>query len=148
LGRWRSAGRVGYAEEAFRWGGVQQRHGSGCASSSEACCGLRADASMGFSTEPADITAEPIQEASMVPIPIEKALLSLVRAFNEHDLDAIMAHFAEDAALEMPRDPDSWGHRFVGKANVREGLASHIHSLGSFARFDLCQSRSPRHQTA
>jgi ketosteroid isomerase-like protein len=45
-------------------------------------------------------------------------------AFNRHDLDAIMAHFAEDAVLEMPRGPDPWGSRMVGKAAVREGLAA------------------------
>ena len=45
-------------------------------------------------------------------------------AFNRHDLDAIMAYFAEDATLEMPRGPDPWGRRFVGKAAVREGLAA------------------------
>jgi ketosteroid isomerase-like protein len=45
-------------------------------------------------------------------------------AFNRHDLDAIMAFFAEDATLDMPRGPDPWGSRMVGKAAVREGLAA------------------------
>ncbi len=45
-------------------------------------------------------------------------------AFNRHDLDAIMAYFAEDAVLEMPRGADPWGSRYVGKAAVREGLAA------------------------
>jgi ketosteroid isomerase-like protein len=53
---------------------------------------------------------------------IGKALLSLVEAFSRRDLDAVMSHFAEDAVLEMPRGPDPWGRRFVGKAEVREGL--------------------------
>ena len=44
-------------------------------------------------------------------------------AFNRHDLDAIMAFFTEDAVLEMPRGPEPWGSRSVGKAAVREGLA-------------------------
>jgi ketosteroid isomerase-like protein len=44
-------------------------------------------------------------------------------AFNRHDLDAIMAYFAEDAVMEMPRGADPWGSRYVGKAAVREGLA-------------------------
>lgn len=44
-------------------------------------------------------------------------------AFNRHDLDGIMAFFADDAVFESPRGPDVWGTRFVGKAAVREGLA-------------------------
>jgi ketosteroid isomerase-like protein len=65
----------------------------------------------------------------MAPMPIERILLSLVKAFNEHDLDAIMGRFAEDAVLEMPRGPDAWGRRFVGKANVREGLAGRFKGM-------------------
>ena len=49
-------------------------------------------------------------------------LKALVDAFNAHDLDRIMSHFADDAVLEMPRGPEPWGRRFVGKAAVREGL--------------------------
>jgi len=45
-------------------------------------------------------------------------------AFNRHDLDAIMAFFAEDATLDMPRGTEPWGTRLVGKAAVREGLAA------------------------
>ena len=51
---------------------------------------------------------------------ILKALVSLTDAFNAHDLDRIMSHFAEDAVLEMPRGRDPWGTRFVGKTAVRE----------------------------
>ena len=45
-------------------------------------------------------------------------------AFNRHDLDAIMAFFAEDATLDTPRGAAPWGTRHVGKAAVREGLAA------------------------
>jgi ketosteroid isomerase-like protein len=48
----------------------------------------------------------------------------VLTAFNRHDLDAIMTYFAEDAVMEMPRGSDPWGTRYVGKAAVREGLAS------------------------
>ncbi len=51
-------------------------------------------------------------------------LEQILDAFNRHDLDAIMAFFAEDAILETPRGTDPWGSRFVGKAAVREGLAA------------------------
>lgn len=52
-----------------------------------------------------------------------ESLQDVLDAFNRHDLDAIMAHFAEDAVFESPRGADPWGTRFVGKAAVREGLA-------------------------
>jgi len=60
---------------------------------------------------------------------ILKALVSLADGFNAHDLDRIMSHFAEDAVLEMPRGPEPWGARFVGKAAIREGLAGRFKGL-------------------
>ncbi len=56
-------------------------------------------------------------------------LKRILAAFNHHDLDAIMAFFADDCVLEMPRGPHPWGRRFVGKAQVREGLASRFAGL-------------------
>ena len=53
-----------------------------------------------------------------------EALQHVLEAFNRHDLDAIMAHFADDAVLEIPRGPHPWGTRLEGRAAVREGLAS------------------------
>ena len=57
------------------------------------------------------------------PVTVER-MQEVLAAFNSHDLDAIMACFAEDAVLEMPRGPDPWGSRCVGKAAVRDGLAA------------------------
>ena len=37
-------------------------------------------------------------------------LKQLCDAFNEHSLDKIMAHFADDCVLEMPRGNQPWGH--------------------------------------
>jgi ketosteroid isomerase-like protein len=48
---------------------------------------------------------------------------------NAHDLDAIIEFFADDCSLDMPRGPDQWGQRHVGKAAVREGLASRFKGL-------------------
>jgi ketosteroid isomerase-like protein len=56
-------------------------------------------------------------------------LKALVAAFTAHDLDAIMALFADDAVLEMPRGPDPWGRRYVGRAAVREGLKARFDGL-------------------
>ena len=38
---------------------------------------------------------------------IRRMLETLCDAFNAHDLDAIMAHFADDCVLEMPRSESS-----------------------------------------
>ncbi len=50
-------------------------------------------------------------------------LKQFLEAFNRHDLDAIMAFFAEDCSLYLPRGPKPRGQRFAGKAQVRHGLA-------------------------
>src|SRR5829696_6307029 len=47
-----------------------------------------------------------------------EALREVLLAFNQHDLDSIMSHFAGDCVFESPRGPDKWGHRFVGKEEV------------------------------
>ena len=51
-------------------------------------------------------------------------LAAICDAFNQHDLDAIMAFFADDGVLEMPRGPQPWGQRFEGPDAVRAALAS------------------------
>jgi len=58
-----------------------------------------------------------------------EVLQTLVDAFNAHDLDRIMAFFAEDCVLEMPRGPSPFGGRFIGKAAVRDGLAGRFAGL-------------------
>jgi ketosteroid isomerase-like protein len=56
-------------------------------------------------------------------------LQEIMGAFNSHDVDAVMAFFADDAKMEMPRGADPWGARFVGKAAVREGIAARFAGL-------------------
>ena len=58
-----------------------------------------------------------------------EALKQILEAFNRHDLDAIMSHFADDCVFESPRGPDAWGRRFVGKDEVREGLAARLEGI-------------------
>ena len=58
-----------------------------------------------------------------------ETLQQLLDAFNRHDLDAIMEYFAEDCSLDFPKGPDPWGRRFVGKAQVREGLAGRFRGI-------------------
>ena len=60
---------------------------------------------------------------------LRTTLEELCDAFNAHDLDAVMARFADDCVLEMPRGPDPWGARFAGKAAVRQALAGRFQGL-------------------
>ncbi|HEU5210427.1 MAG TPA: nuclear transport factor 2 family protein [Longimicrobiales bacterium] len=61
--------------------------------------------------------------------PSVQTLQAILAAFNAHDLDRIMEFFAEDCTFDMPRGPDPWGARFVGKVAVREALASRFAGL-------------------
>jgi ketosteroid isomerase-like protein len=57
------------------------------------------------------------------------ALIELCDAFNAHDLDRIMACFADDCVLEMPRGSQPWGTRCAGKPSVRAALATRFEGL-------------------
>jgi ketosteroid isomerase-like protein len=46
----------------------------------------------------------------------------LADAFNAHDIDKIMAYFANDCSLDMPRGPQPHGSRYTGRDAVRRGL--------------------------
>jgi len=50
-------------------------------------------------------------------------------AFNRHDLDVIMEYFSEDCSFDFPRGPEPYGQRFVGKAQVRQGLANRFKGI-------------------
>ena len=56
-------------------------------------------------------------------------LEDLLAAFNAHDLDRIMTFFADDCSFDMPRGNEPFGTRYVGKAQVRAGLASRFTGL-------------------
>ena len=58
-----------------------------------------------------------------------ETLAAVLDRFNRHDLDAILAHFADDAVFESPRGPDPWGTRYVGKDAVRAGLAKRFEGI-------------------
>lgn len=59
--------------------------------------------------------------SAVVTVPMLDAILD---GFNRHDLDAIMAYFAEDATFDAPRGANVWGTCFEGKEAVRAGLAA------------------------
>ncbi len=58
-----------------------------------------------------------------------ETLKQVLDAFNRHDLGAIMEFFSDDCSFDFPRGPEPWGERFVGKANVREALASRFRGI-------------------
>lgn len=65
-----------------------------------------------------------------MPEPVTEATMSAVLdAFNRHDLDAIMSHFADDAVFESPRGDQPHGTRFIGREAVRAGLAQRFEGI-------------------
>ena len=52
-----------------------------------------------------------------------ETLKKFLEAFNKHDLDSIMNFFAEDCVFYMPRGSSPRGDKYVGKTEVRAGLA-------------------------
>lgn len=56
-------------------------------------------------------------------------IIAVTTAFDRHDLDGIMAHFAPDAVFDSPRGPDPWGRRFDGEAAVRAGFAARFEGI-------------------
>jgi ketosteroid isomerase-like protein len=58
-----------------------------------------------------------------------RMIRAITTAFDEHDLDEIMAHFADDAVFEAPRGPQPWGKRFVGRDEVRKAFAGRFSGI-------------------
>ena len=56
-------------------------------------------------------------------------LKDILDAFNRHDLDAIMAFFAEDCSFDFPRGPEPYGQRFIGKDQVRKALSGRFEGI-------------------
>ena len=54
---------------------------------------------------------------------------AITTAFDEHDLERILSHFADDAVFESPRGPDPWGQRFVGKDAIRAAFAGRFSGI-------------------
>jgi len=58
-----------------------------------------------------------------------KLLKEFLEAFNRHDLDTIMDYFAEDCVFYFPRGAKPRGDRYVGKEEVRAGLAKRFEGI-------------------
>ena len=61
--------------------------------------------------------------------PTVELLERFLDAFNRHDLDSIMSYFAEDCVLYMPRGAGPRGDSYVGKNDVRAGLAKRFEGI-------------------
>ena len=58
-----------------------------------------------------------------------KILKEFLESFNRHDLDSIMGFFADDCVFYMPRGAKPRGDRYVGKDEVRAGLAKRFEGI-------------------
>lgn len=58
-----------------------------------------------------------------------EVLKGFLEAFNRHDLDAIMDYFHDDCVFYMPRGKGPRGDRYVGKQEVRAGLATRFEGI-------------------
>jgi len=56
-------------------------------------------------------------------LPTVETLEAICDAFNRHDLDGVMAFFAEDGVFDTPAGPEIYGGRHAGKAAVRAAFA-------------------------
>jgi hypothetical protein len=56
-------------------------------------------------------------------------LKGFLEAFNHHDLDSIMDYFADNCVFYMPRGAKPRGDRYVGKSEVRAGLAKRFEGI-------------------
>jgi len=58
-----------------------------------------------------------------------EVLRGFLDAFNRHDLDAIVDYFHDDCVFYMPRGKGPRGDRYVGKQEVRAGLATRFKGI-------------------
>jgi hypothetical protein len=56
-------------------------------------------------------------------------LQAFLDAFNAHDVDAVMAFFADECVMEMPRGPAPGGQRLVGKSEVRAAIQARFDGI-------------------
>lgn len=51
-------------------------------------------------------------------------IAKVVDAFNRHDIEGVMEHFADDAEFYSSAGPEVFGERFAGKDAVRRAVAA------------------------
>ncbi|MFN2439875.1 MAG: nuclear transport factor 2 family protein [Chitinophagaceae bacterium] len=82
----------------------------------------------GCNSETTDNTSQTQNKSQEMTITTE-TMKQVLNAFNRHDLNAIMEFFSDDCSFDFPRGPEPWGQRFIGKAQVREGLAGRFKGI-------------------
>jgi ketosteroid isomerase-like protein len=83
----------------------------------------------------AHVQIEPMQARRVeMSTDLEQMLRRVLVAFNEHDLDAIMSHFAEDGVFETPGGPDRWGRRARSFARTASGRSARRDEFDSLRR--------------
>jgi len=53
----------------------------------------------------------------------------IIDAFNRHDLDAIISHFADDGEFFLAAGPETCGQRFKGPEAIREILGARFAAM-------------------
>ena len=69
------------------------------------------------------MTALSAQEESTSDQDLLALLEVIADAFNRHDVETIMSHFADDAVFQLARGSAPYGTRLVGKDEIRTSLA-------------------------
>jgi hypothetical protein len=87
------------------------------------------------------MSAPPRAVSAATPLEVDLAYLERYgSAWNEHDVDAILAQMTEDCVFQASIGPDEDGARHVGRAAVRRGIEAffaawpdaHFEPLGAF----------------
>lgn len=82
----------------------------------------------GCNSKVPDSTSQTQNKTQEMTVTVE-TMKHVLDAFNRHDLDAIMEFFSDDCSFDFPRGPESWGQRFIGKAQVRYALAGRFKGI-------------------
>jgi hypothetical protein len=63
-------------------------------------------------------------------IEVDDTLMEAIhQAFNSRDVDRIVTFFADDGVFSTARGPHPYGERYVGKAAIKEFLATRFKSI-------------------
>ena len=81
---------------------------------------------LGCTAQTTDTTTPEVMNGTAITT---QTLEEVLDAFNRHDLNAIMAYFADDCSFDFPRGPEPWGQRYVGKQQVRVALAGRFKGI-------------------
>ncbi|MFC0775807.1 nuclear transport factor 2 family protein [Terrimonas alba] len=82
----------------------------------------------GCNSKTTDNTSQTQTKSQEMTITVE-TMKQVLDGFNRHDVDAIMEFFSDDCSLDLPKGPEPWGQRLIGKAQVREGLAGRFKGI-------------------